>query len=309
MAMALKLLSPDSLTQGTPFPLPDFIVWNTPPGEALKLPWLWVPFQSQWFGLAAALLVPAIFAALVGWFVFYGSVSGVFISIITLSVVVILNLVVIDLQPITNGFNGLNNLATFNVAGFEFDPYGLPTYYLIAITCAAILLGVHWLTQTRVGLIFKAIQANEQRVTYFGYDIAAYKIFALSVSAMVAGLAGVLFVINSQYASPTIMDVTLSIAIVVWTAVGGRDSLIGSALGAIAINAIQNALSESESLIYIWQLLLGILFVVVVVFLPKGLASLGAKLFRRSPPSMAEAAAISQRKPLNLSLPPAKQRK
>uniref|UniRef100_A0A7C3PES2 Urea ABC transporter permease subunit UrtC n=1 Tax=Oscillatoriales cyanobacterium SpSt-418 TaxID=2282169 RepID=A0A7C3PES2_9CYAN len=282
MAMSLKLLSPDSLTQGTPFPLPDFIVWNTPPGEALKLPWLWVPFQNQWFGLVAALLVPALFAALVGWFVFYGSVSGVFISIITLSMVVILNLVIIDQQPLTNGFNGLNNLAMFNVGGFEFDPYGLPTYYLIAIACALTLLGTRWLTQTKAGLIFKAIQADEQRVKYFGYDIAAYKIFALSVSAMIAGLAGVLFVINSQYASPTIMDVTLSIAIVIWVAVGGRDSLIGAAVGAIAINAIQNVLSESESLINVWRLLLGILFLLVVMFLPKGLASLGS-LLQRSP--------------------------
>jgi urea transport system permease protein len=286
MAMSLKLLSPDSLTQGTPFPLPDFIVWNTPPEEALKLPWLWVPFQSQWFGLVAALIVPALFAAMVGWFIFYGGVSGVFISIITLSIAVILNLVIIDQQPITNGFNGLNNLALLNIAGFEFDPYGLPAYYLIAIACALTLLGTRWLTKTKAGLILKAIQADEERVKYFGYDIAVYKIFALSTSAMIAGLAGVLFVINSQYASPTIMDVALSIAIVIWVAVGGRDSLIGAAVGAIAINAIQNALSENENLINVWRLLLGILFLLVVMFLPRGLASLGSLLQGRSQSSV-----------------------
>ncbi|MBD0335909.1 MAG: urea ABC transporter permease subunit UrtC [Cyanobacteria bacterium Co-bin13] len=284
MAMSLKLLSPDSLNQGTPFPLPDFITWNTPPGEALKLPWLWVPFQNLGFGMAAALLVPALFAAVVGWFVFYGGVSGVFISIITLALVVILNLVVIDQQPITNGFNGLNNLAPFDLAGVVFDPYGLPAYYLIAGICVLLLLGLRWLGSTRAGLLFRAVQADEQRVQYFGYDVAVYKIFAFSLSALIAGLAGLLFVVNSQYASPTIMDVSISIAVVVWTAVGGRQSLIGAVLGALAINGAQNALSESGSLVHVWQLIIGIVFVLVVVFLPRGLAGLGADLWQHLRP-------------------------
>lgn len=274
MAMSLKLLSPDSLAQGTPFPLPDFMVWNTPPGQALKLPLLWVPFQNQWFGLLAALLVPTLFAAIVGWFVFNGGVSGVFISIITLSIVVILNLLLIDQQPLTNGFNGLTNLAVFQIGDWAFDPYSLSTYFLIAGSLVAVLLGLKWLTSTKTGLLLKAIRADEQRVRYFGYDIASYKIFILSISAMVAGFAGALFVVNSQYASPTIMDVGISIAVVVWTAVGGRESLIGAAIGAILINLVQSLLSENENLIQIWQLIVGILFVLVVMFLPEGLAGL-----------------------------------
>ncbi|MBD2019881.1 urea ABC transporter permease subunit UrtC [Leptolyngbya sp. FACHB-36] len=274
MAMSLKLLSPDSLAQGTPFPLPDFMVWNTPPGQALKLPLLWVPFQNQWFGLFAALLVPTLFAAIVGWFVFNGGVSGVFISIITLSIVVILNLLLIDQQPLTNGFNGLTNLAVFQIGDWAFDPYSLSTYFLIAGSLVAVLLGLKWLTSTKTGLLLKAIRADEQRVRYFGYDIASYKIFILSISAMVAGFAGALFVVNSQYASPTIMDVGISIAVVVWTAVGGRESLIGAAIGAILINLVQSLLSENENLIQVWQLIVGILFVLVVMFLPEGLAGL-----------------------------------
>jgi urea transport system permease protein len=304
MAMSLKLLSPDSLAQGTSFPLPDFMVWNTPPGQELQLPLLWVPFQNQWFGLFAALALPMLFAAIVGWFVFNGGVSGVFISIITLSLVVILNLVLIDQQPLTNGFNGLTNLAVFQIGDFAFDPYSLATYYLIAGSLIVVLLGLRWLTRTKVGLLFRAIQADEQRVRYFGYDIANYKIFALSVSAMIAGFAGALFVINSQYASPTIMDVGISIAVVVWTAVGGRTSLVGAAVGAIAINLIQSLLSENENLIQVWQLIVGILFVLVVLFLPGGLASLAPKLlrFRRRKKVLEPVTIDASREPL-LSLP------
>jgi len=112
------------------------------------------------------------------------------------------------------------------------------------------------------------------RVMYFGYDIASYKLFVFTVSALVARLAGALFVICSQFASPALMDVNFSIAIVVWVAVGGRESLIGATVGAITINLAQGLLSENQKLINIWQLIIGIVFVLFVIFLPKGLAGL-----------------------------------
>jgi len=274
MAMSLKLLSPSSLSQGTPFPLPDFMVWNTASGKQLALPFFWVPFQNQWFGVFAALVVPAILAAIIGWFVFYGRVSGVFLSIITLSLGVILNLVVIDQQPYTNGFNGLTDLASFKVGNIEFDPYSWSTYILVAGALVLTMILLLILTRTKVGLLAKAIQADEVRVMYFGYDIASYKLFVFTVSALVARLAGALFVICSQFASPALMDVNFSIAIVVWVAVGGRESLIGATVGAITINLAQGLLSENQKLINIWQLIIGIVFVLFVIFLPKGLAGL-----------------------------------
>lgn len=281
MAMSLKLLSPASLQQGTSFPLPDFMVWNTPPGKALALPALWAPFQNQWFGVLAALVVPFILAAIVGWFVFYGNVSGVFVSIITLSLVVILNLVIIDQQPFTNGFNGITDLAYFRVGEFEFDPYVWQTYLLSAVALITVMLLLKLLVDTKSGLIFKAIQADETRVRYFGYDIASYKIFAFSISALIAGFAGALFVICSQFASPALLDVGFSINIIIWAAVGGRASLLGATVGAIAINLMQSLISENPVLINVWQLIIGIVFILIITILPNGFADLIPKLSSR----------------------------
>mgnify|MGYP002777079479 CR=1 FL=1 len=288
MAMSLKLLSPASLQQGTGFPLPDFMIWNTPPGQELALPALWVPFQNQWFGLFAAIALPTILALIIGWFVFYGNVSGVFVSIITLSFVVILNLIVIDQQPLTNGFNGITDLAFFTVGDFEFDPYGATTYLLIAIALILVTLLARSLVKTKAGLVFRAIQADETRVSYFGYDIAGYKLFSFGVSAAIAGLAGAFFVVCSQFASPALLEIGFSISIIIWAAVGGRGSLIGSAVGAIGINLLQGLLSENPMLINVWQLIIGVLFIAVVMFLPNGLAELVPKLQRRKKTSQPE---------------------
>lgn len=281
MAMSLKLLSPVSLQQGTDFPLPDFMVWNTPAGQSLALPALWLPFQNQWFGVFAALVVPLVVAIVLGLFIFYGNVSGVFVSIITLSLVVILNLLVIDQQPLTNGFNGITDLAFFKVGNYEFDPYSWATYLLIALSLALVILLLELLVNTKTGLLFKAIQADEMRVEYFGYTVANYKLFAFAVSALIAGLAGALFAICSQFASPALLEVGFSISIIIWAAVGGRGSLIGSALGAIAINLLQSLLSENSTLINVWQLIIGIVFILVVLFLPSGLAGLVPGLIGR----------------------------
>lgn len=281
MAMSLKLLSPASLQQGTSFPLPDFMVWNTPSGQAPALPALWIPFQNQWFGVFAALAVPLLVATILGLFIFYGSVSGVFVSIITLSLVVILNLLVVDQQPLTNGFNGITDLAYFKVGDYEFDPYSWSTYLLIAISLALVIFLLRMLVNTKTGLLFKAIQADETRVMYFGYDVANYKLFAFAVSALIAGFAGALFVICSQFASPALLEVGFSISIIIWAAVGGRGSLIGSAIGAIAINLLQSLLSENSTLINVWQLIIGTVFILVVLFLPNGLADLLPKLLTR----------------------------
>jgi urea transport system permease protein len=281
MAMSLKLLSPASLDQGTDFPLPDFMVWNTPPGQELALPWLWIPFQNQWFGVIAALIVPSVLAGLLGWFIFYGNVSGVFVSIVTLSLVVILNLVIIDQQPLTNGFNGITDLAFFKVGEFEFDPYGVSTYLLIALSLIGTILILKAITETKTGLLFKSIQADETRVQYFGYSVASYKLFAFVISAFFAGLAGALFVICSQFASPALFEVGFSVGIIIWTAVGGRASLVGAAIGAIGINLLQSLLSENGTLINVWLLIIGILFVLVVLFLPNGLSDIVPQLMKK----------------------------
>ena len=122
-AMSLKLASPTSLQQGSATPVPDFMLWNAEPGAKTDLccinhgSFLWMPFQNQWFGIAMSLLVPVLVALGIGWVMFRKRISGVFVSIIMLALVLLVRLVVIDAQPMTNGFNGLTDLGDLVVFG------------------------------------------------------------------------------------------------------------------------------------------------------------------------------------------------
>ena len=284
LAMSLKLASATSMAQGSDTPVPDFMLWNAEPGATTdlccinKASFLWIPFQQQWFGVAMGIIVPVLVAGLIGWVMFRKRVSGVFISIITLALVLLVRLIVIDAQPVTNGFNGLTDLGWFTVFGFEFDPYVVPTYYLVAVVLALVLVATRFLVQTRAGLILQAIRDDQNRVRYLGFDVPVYQIFFFAVSAGIAGLAGMLYVVVAEFASPTFMDLAFSITMVVWAAVGGRNSLLGACIGAILINMIEATASETEALVEAWRAVIGLIFVLVVLFLPRGLAGLASDI-------------------------------
>jgi urea transport system permease protein len=266
MAMALKLKTIPVHTGSDG--LPDFMVWN----NVTELPWFWVPFHSLVFALLAGVLIPAGCAALLGWFMFRGRVTGVYAAITTLAAMVVVQLLIIDQQQFTGGFNGITDLAQFDVAGFAFDAYDSATYYLVAICLTAALFLSLAVTKSKTGLILQAIRDEEDRVRFFGYDVALYKIFIFSVSAGIAGVAGMLYTIVMEFASPTFLGVPLSLSVVIWVAVGGRQSLLGAMLGAIVVTGVQGALSESETFLDSWTLVMGLLFIVVVLFMPKGIA-------------------------------------
>lgn len=266
MAMALKLLTvPVQTGKGG---LPDFMVWN----NVTKLPWFWEPFHSISFAIFAGIAIPALFAALLGWFMFKGRITGVYVAIVTLAVLVVVNLLIIDFQRYTGGFNGMTDLAQLRVFGLTFDAYGSSSYYLIAATLTVSLFFALAVTKSKAGLILQAIRDHEDRVRYFGYDVAHFKIFAFAVSAGIAGLAGMLYTIVMEFASPTFVGVPLSLSVVIWCAVGGRQSLLGAMLGAIIVTGMQGALSESKTFLDTWMLIMGFVFVAVVLFLPTGFA-------------------------------------
>lgn len=268
MAMALKLRTIPIQTGAAG--LPDFMVWN----NVHALPLFWQPFHSVAFAIAAGIVVPVLLALLVGWFVFSARVTGVYVSIITLALLVVVNLLIIDQQRFTGGFNGLTDLADLQLFGVDFDPYSAATYYLVAgVLVLALALGLV-VTASKTGLILQAIRDDETRVRYFGYDVAAYQIFALCLSAAISGVAGMLYTVVMAFASPTFISVQLSLSIVIWCAVGGRASLIGSALGALLVTGVQGSLSETPAFLDTWMLIMGALFVAVVLFLPGGLISL-----------------------------------
>ncbi|QHI96805.1 urea ABC transporter permease subunit UrtC [Xylophilus rhododendri] len=277
LAMSLKMASPASLQHGGSGPVPDFMLSNAEPGAKIDLccinplAFVWSPFRHQSFGILMGVVLPVAVAFLLGTVVFRKRIAGVFVSIVTLALVLLVRLLLVDAQPLTNGFNGLSDLAWLRFGGFEFDPYGLATYYLIAAVLALVLVGSRLLLATRAGLILRATSGDPQRARYLGFDVAHYQIFFFSLSAGIAALAGMLYVVVAEFASPTFLDLAFSITMVVWAAVGGRGSLLGACLGAILINMLESTASETQSLVEAWRVIVGLAFVLVVLYLPKGI--------------------------------------
>ncbi|TVQ52191.1 MAG: urea ABC transporter permease subunit UrtC [Rhodobacteraceae bacterium] len=295
-AMSLKLASWTSLQQGSDTPVPDFMLWNAQPGAPTDLccivpgSWVWIPFQEQWFGVAMSVVAPVVVAGLLSWALFRLRVSGVYVAIVTLALVLLVRLLVIDAQPITNGFNGLTDLGYLTILGHEIDPFENDSYYLIAVSLVVVLLAMRWLVATRAGLVLQSTRDDANRARYLGYDVTAYQVFFFTVSAGVAGFAGMLFVVVSDFASPSFMEIGFSIGMVVWAAVGGRGSLLGACIGAIAISVLETSASESEIFQEAWRLIVGLAFVIVVLFLPRGLAGLARDAVDRLPLGRAGAA-------------------
>ncbi|MGX9425594.1 MULTISPECIES: urea ABC transporter permease subunit UrtC [Bradyrhizobium] len=280
LAMSLKLASPTSLQQGADKPVPDFMLWNAEPGAPTdlccinKASFLWLPFQHQSFGLVMGIALPVIVAALLGIIVFRKRIEGPFVSIITLALVLLVRLVLVDAQPVTGGFNGLTDLASLEIFGFEFDPYSKGTYWLVASILTLTLVWTRLIVETRAGLVLQAARDDQRRVRYLGFDVSLYQTFFFCVAAAISGVAGMLYVIVAQFASPTFMDLAFSVTMVVWAAVGGRASILGACVGAILINMMEAGISETEALVGAWKAIIGLVFVLTVLFLPRGLGGL-----------------------------------
>lgn len=271
MAMHLKLAA----STNNPGGMPDFMGWT----NVESLPWFWQPFHSLTVTLLAGLLLPAAVAGLMAIFMFRGRITGVFVAIITLAFMVALQLVFIEEQRFTGGQNGLTGLAPLTLAGWTVDTYSLSFYYLVAgCLIAALLLGV-LVVRSKVGLVLRAIREDAARLRYFGYDVAAYETFVFCLSAAVAGWAGMLYTLVLEFASPTYMSVSFSLAIVIWCAVGGRESLVWAAAGAILVNLAEGRLSDM--FVEGWLLILGVIFIFFVIFLPRGLYGLALTLTER----------------------------
>lgn len=244
--------------------LPDFMHWS----GLTQLPLFWKPFESFWFAAAAAILLPAMLALLLGFFTFRNRIKGVYFTILTQALVIITTTLFIGQQALTGGTNGLTGFSTVLGA-----PIGAPeTKRLLYWATAALLMGVfllsRYLIASRLGKVLRAIRDGENRARFIGYNPALYQLFIFSVSAALAGLGGMLFVMHVGIISPSMMAIIPSIEMVLWVAIGGRGTLIGAALGAILLNYAKSVFSETYP--DAWLFFLGGLFVIVVVFLPKG---------------------------------------
>jgi urea transport system permease protein len=230
----------------------------------------WKPFASAWVALPAAVLIPMAVAALLGFLVFRQRVRGPYFAILTQALAAAFVILLVGQQAFTGGTNGLTNIT--QLFGFDLtDPANQRLLYLAtALALGAMFLLARQLIASRYGRLLVAVRDGEDRVRFLGYNPTLVKVVAFSVSAGMAGLAGALFVPIVGIISPTMLGVVPSIEMVIWVAVGGRSSLAGPVVGALAVNYARSTLSDRFP--SGWLYLEGALFIVVVAFAPMGLA-------------------------------------
>lgn len=286
MAMHLKL------ADAGPGQLPDFMLLY---GSADALPWWWEPFRSPVFALAAVVLLPMAAASLIGFFVFRRRVRGAYFAILSQALAAAFAILLVGQQATTGGTNGLTNFQGF--FGFLLnDPVNKRmVYFIIAGTLLAVMVLVRQLFLSRYGELLVAVRDAEERVRFLGYDPALVKLAAYAVSAGLAGLAGALFVPAVGIISPAMIGIVPSIEFLVGAAIGGRASLTGAALGAVAVAWAQTTLSEEFPAA--WSYFQAGLFIAVIAFLPGGLVSLARLRARRrtSGPPEAESGGSARR--------------
>ena len=259
LAMFLQL-------QGIGDSIPDFFSLY----GVSKLPWFWQPFYSFPFTIAAIVVIPTLIAAALGYLVFRNRIRGVYFSILTQAALVVFFNFFNGQQRLINGTNGLKTNTT--------ELFGLSVggdraqfiFYCTTVIMLALSYGLcRWLTSGRFGKMLIAIRDDENRVRFSGYDPTAFKVLVFAVSGGIAGIAGALYTVQSGIVSPQYMDIAFSIEMVIWVAVGGRGTLIGAIIGALAVRWAQTLLSESYPTV--WLFFQGALFLIVVTVLPDGI--------------------------------------
>jgi len=228
---------------------------------------------STLLGLLAAVLIPALLAAFLGYFLFYGRVGGMYFAVITLVVSIILNQMVITFIKYTGGLNGLYPIPRLAVripGLFDWEIAGEKTLYfsmLVALVLFFVLC--RWIVRSGFGRLIRSLKDNETRVEYFGYDLAKGKLVLFALCCGLAGLAGGLYAPSIGFISPDLLGIAMTTEVIVWVAVGGKGTLTGAVLGALLVNMIGFFLSGW--LVSVWYLIMGAFLVAIVLFRPKGI--------------------------------------
>jgi urea transport system permease protein len=270
MAMFLKLeaSTPEATAiQSTPG-IPDFMDWN----QITELPWFWQPFHSFSFTLFAVIGVPMLLAFIIGLAMFTRRVGGVYFAIITQAIAAILTILIIGQQGYTGGVNGITNLQTLNGWSIRTDEARTTLYFICVGMLFLVLFVARFVQNSKLGRILVAMNAQEMRVRFSGYDVAAFKIFVFCLAAAFAGIGGALFTLLVGFMSPSFIGIVSSIEMVIFCALGGRLSILGAVYGALLVNAAKSGFSESFP--ELWPFAMGALFIGVVLAFPNGLAGL-----------------------------------
>ncbi|HET8711575.1 MAG TPA: urea ABC transporter permease subunit UrtC [Spongiibacteraceae bacterium] len=276
MAMFLKLEASDpesTKIQSTPG-IPDFMDWN----QITSLPWFWEPFHSLTFTVIAVIVVPGIFAYIIGAAMFKRRVGGVYFSIITQAIASILTILIVGQQGYTGGINGMTDLRTLLGWDIRSDSAKYILYYVNGLLLFACILAVRAIIVSKLGKLMLAMRDREDRVRFSGYDVSSFHIFVFCVCAIISAIGGAMFTLQVGFMSPSFVGIVPSIEMVIYTAVGGRMSLIGAVYGTLLVNFGKTFFSESFPTL--WLVFMGLLFIGVVMAFPNGLAGIYASYIK-----------------------------
>jgi urea transport system permease protein len=268
MAAFLKLEASsvaNTKIQSTPG-IPDFMDWN----QLTELPFFWVPFKSLPIALIAVVVVPTVLAFILGAALFKRRVGGVYFAIITQALALVMTILIVGQQGYTGGINGITDLRTLLGWDIRTDS----AKYILYFVCCAFLLVTMFLARfvlaSKLGRILVATRDKEDRVRFSGYDVANYKIFVFCLASAMAGIGGALFTLQVGFMSPSFVGIVPSIDMVIFCAVGGRNSVVGAVAGTLLVNWAKTMFSEAFP--ELWLFAMGGLFIAVVVFFPRGIA-------------------------------------
>jgi urea transport system permease protein len=268
--------------------LPDFMVFL----NYKALPWFWHGFNHFWFAALMVLVVPGLLAFVFGWFAFRSRVNGVYLSIITQAMTYALLLAFFRNDM---GFGGNNGLTDFkDIIGYNIQADGTRAalFAATAIFLALSLLLASAIVRSKFGKVLVGVRDAESRTRFLGYRVEHFKLFTFVVSAMMAGIAGALYVPQVGIINPGEFAPANSIEVVIWTAVGGRSTLIGPIIGAILVNGGKTVFTGLFP--EFWLFALGGLFVAVTVFLPKGIVGTLAPYLGKRKPAPTDAPSAKQ---------------
>jgi urea transport system permease protein len=256
--------------------LPDFMVFL----DWKELPWFWRGFDNLSVALLAALVVPGLLAFAFGYFAFRSRIRGVYFSIITQALTYALMLLFFRNET---GFGGNNGLTDFkSLYGYDLHESStkVTLYVLSALALLFTYLLCRYIVTSKAGRVLRAIRDAESRAMFVGFNPTNYKLFAWTLSAVLCGLAGALYVPQVGIINPGEMQPANSIEMGIWVAVGGRATLFGAILGAFLVNGMRSFFTAAMP--NAWLYILGALFIAVTLFFPDGVAGALARLKRRS---------------------------
>ena len=248
--------------------LPDFMVflnWE-------ELPWYWFGFDAFWFAMLMVVLVPGLLALVFGWLAFRSRVTGVYLSIMTQALTYALMLAFFRNEMGFGGNNGLTDFKDILGASLQSDVTRVVLFVVSAIALASTYLFCRFIVTSKLGRVVTAVRDADDRTRFIGYRVENYKVWIFTVSAVLAGIAGALYVPQVGIINPSEFHPLNSIELVVWVALGGRGTLYGAALGAGIVNFAKTWLTSEYP--EVWLFALGGLFILVTVALPKGVVGL-----------------------------------